>query len=137
MDRSATAVIRCTPRTRKTRVAGDQILGPDAVRVLDQRCGVLTRAEPDILPTEHSGQFLDPLLFVQRLHARHGPAILGMFFHPKMAIREGCDLRQMRDTQHLMCAGRPRQPTADGLRHDPPDSSVDFIEDVCHHPVAS
>ena len=91
---------------------------------------MFARRISDLLPAEHARDFFDARLAIELNHARHWPTVGAVFLGDAvMLIAVRCDLRQVRDCEHLAALAKLLQQAADGVGDRAPDAGVDFIED--------
>ncbi len=80
---------------------------------------------------EHPGQFPHPAGIVERHHSAAGHRTVVSLRHHQVPVREGRNLRQVSDTDHLMGPREPSQPAADLDRGTPTHPGVDLVEHHC------
>src|SRR5262245_47974862 len=73
------------------------------------------------VPPQHPGQLPQTLLGIQAPGAGRGAALGDTLLDGEMVIRQGGDLRQMRDTQHLPSLTKGVQAFSDGFGHGATD----------------
>src|SRR4051812_857640 len=90
------------------------------------------RSAPDggegLLTAEHSLELGAPLVVAELLDLRVR-RVSGDLFDAEMAVGKRCDLRQMRDRDHLRALGEAAQGAADGVCRLAADARVDLVED--------
>ena len=79
--------------------------------------------------TEHPRDFLLACLAFHFAQLRESAAPRHLFCDHKLGRRRGCDLRQMRDAQHLMSGAERAHLRPDRIGNFAPDVRVDLIED--------
>ncbi len=85
----------------------------------------------DALARKHAADFTGALLRRQFLDRCVGAAFRGVLFDGIMMIGEPCDLREMRDAQHLARCGELLQSPAHRFRRAAADAGVHFVEHQC------
>ena len=78
--------------------------------------------------TQHAGEFLKALTLGQTLGRRNRAALGDRFGHGVGVVGKRRDLRQMRNTQHLMLVGQSLEPAPDDLGHSTADPRVHLVE---------
>ena len=81
-----------------------------------------------ILTTRHSREFIDAEIALHPLDLGSSPSLPGLFTDDEVAIREGGDLRQMRNAEDLMLRRQFSQHSTHALCDRAADAGVDLIE---------
>ena len=79
--------------------------------------------------TEHPRDFLLACLAFHFAQLRESAAPRHLFCDHKLGRRRGLDLRQMRDTQHLVAGAERAHLRPDRIGNFPTDVRVDLVED--------
>ena len=80
-------------------------------------------------PTEHTGEFLKALLFVESMGPADGAVVFEFFKDTDMSIGEAGDLMQVCDDDDLVTVREPFESLTDAVGGLSSDSGVDFIEE--------
>ena len=80
-------------------------------------------------PAQHTGDLLDPRLFVEPRHGGPRPAGVDALLDLEVRVGGGGNLRQVRDAQYLKCGPERAQFRADDISHPPADAGIDLVED--------
>ena len=78
---------------------------------------------------EHARQLLDALLLRQQADLGDRPAIGVVLLHPEVRVSMGCELGEVRHTQHLPAAGQTRELASHRVGRGTADARVDLVED--------
>jgi len=84
------------------------------------------------LTARHSRQFLDPKAPHDLFDMGPRASATRFLANHEVPIREGGDLREMRNAQDLMLRGQLRQDPAHAFRDRPANSGIDLVEDDHH-----
>ena len=88
----------------------------------------------DLLSAGHPSDLVHPRVALHALDHGSSAAAADLLVNPEMHIREGRDLRQVRDAQHLVVSRQPGQRAPDPIGGAATDTRVHLIEDQ-HHPA--
>lgn len=66
---------------------------------------------------------------IEDANLRLGAAIDFTLFHSQVLVREGCNLRQMRDAEDLLASAERFELVADSFSRAASNADIDFVED--------
>ena len=87
----------------------------------------------ELSTAEHTLELVLPLRFGQLLDSRVG-GVARHLLDAKVPVGDACDLRQVRDREHLRVLAQPAQRLRHGMRRLAADPRVDLVEHQCHLP---
>ena len=90
-----------------------------------------TRSGCNFQSTQHTGDFLDTRIVIQRSYRRCGLAFVVLFADLEVLVGLARHLWQVRNAQHLPILSEATQQAAYHFRHATAYAAIDFIEDQC------